>query len=236
MKDREAAANPLGLDPGLQALHNLETVGVQGYEPDGLIFYWNLASERLYGFSAAEALGKNLLDLIVPPDQRGDLREEMRRALESGENPPPRSLRLLRKDGTFIAVQYSLCRVLRENGTPGFVCFDIDLTQNLHAEQRAQEFHAAIEQSASGQFDLILMDVQMPVMDGLECTRRLRANASPNGGKIPILGLTAHASPEDLENCRRAGMDDVLTKPVNPAALAQKIAMLLQSNPSPDNA
>lgn len=61
--------------------------------------------------------------------------------------------------------------------------------------------------------DLVLMDVQMPVMDGLEATRRIREEIS-GGGKIPIVGLTASALKEQVEACRAAGMDDVISKPI----------------------
>jgi CheY-like chemotaxis protein len=57
------------------------------------------------------------------------------------------------------------------------------------------------------------MDVQMPVMDGLEATRRIRADVS-GGGRIPIVGLTASALKEQVEACRAAGMDDVIAKPI----------------------
>jgi CheY-like chemotaxis protein len=61
--------------------------------------------------------------------------------------------------------------------------------------------------------DLVLMDVQMTVMDGLEATRRIREEVS-GGGRIPIVGLTASALKEQVEACRAAGMDDVIAKPI----------------------
>jgi len=61
--------------------------------------------------------------------------------------------------------------------------------------------------------DLVLMDVQMPVMDGLEATRSIRAEV-PGGLRIPIVGLTASAMKEQIEICRAAGMDDVIAKPL----------------------
>ena len=61
--------------------------------------------------------------------------------------------------------------------------------------------------------DLVLMDMQMPVMDGLEATRRIRAEIA-GGGRLPIVGLTANALREQVEACRAAGMDEVIAKPL----------------------
>ncbi|GAB6081871.1 hypothetical protein JCM30471_07850 [Desulfuromonas carbonis] len=83
-------------------------------------------------------------------------------------------------------------------------------------------------------FDLVLMDVQMPELDGLETTRRIRQREGASGGHIPILGLTAHAREEDRENCLAAGMDGYLSKPVDPKTFYQTIESLLQSSQAPE--
>jgi len=72
-------------------------------------------------------------------------------------------------------------------------------------------------------FDLILMDVQMPEMDGLEATAAIRAAETNTGTHIPIIAMTAHAFSEDRERCLAAGMDHVLGKPINLEVLTSTV-------------
>jgi two-component system, cell cycle response regulator DivK len=78
--------------------------------------------------------------------------------------------------------------------------------------------------------DLILMDIKMPQMDGLEATRRLKAN--PGTGCIPVITLTAHAMPEDRTLALAAGADDYESKPVDLNQLLAKIQVLIGSPPA----
>ena len=75
---------------------------------------------------------------------------------------------------------------------------------------------------------MILMDVSMPEMNGLEATGRIREMEEVSGDHVPIIGVTAHALKGDRERCLEAGMDDYLSKPISPKALTQKIARWIE--------
>jgi len=83
----------------------------------------------------------------------------------------------------------------------------------------------AIDFAATESPDLILMDMSLPVIDGWEATRRLKASEATR--QIPIIALTAHAMPEDERKAREAGCDDYDTKPIELARLLGKIDSLL---------
>ncbi|PDX88004.1 hybrid sensor histidine kinase/response regulator [Faecalibacterium prausnitzii] len=86
-----------------------------------------------------------------------------------------------------------------------------------------QELVDAFARVKPGEYDMILMDVQMPVMDGLEATRRIRSSENPLGRVIPILAMTANAFLEDMQKSKEAGMDEHLSKPVDIDALEQTV-------------
>ena len=86
-----------------------------------------------------------------------------------------------------------------------------------------QEIVDAFASVRPGEYDMILMDVQMPVMDGLEATRHIRNGENPLGRTIPILAMTANAFLEDMQKSKEAGMDEHLSKPVDISALEQTV-------------
>jgi signal transduction histidine kinase/AmiR/NasT family two-component response regulator len=86
---------------------------------------------------------------------------------------------------------------------------------------------AAVEAAATGRFGLVLMDVKMPGMDGVEATRRIRSGRAA-GSQVPILALTANADPADAAFYRSCGMNGVVEKPVKPERLLEAMSAVLQ--------
>lgn len=85
-----------------------------------------------------------------------------------------------------------------------------------------------VEMGQTGEYDLILMDMSLPDMDGWEATRRLRA--TDGSGRIPIIALTAHAMAGDREKALEAGCDDYDTKPIELPRLLGKIEALVEGD------
>ena len=121
------------------------------------------------------------------------------------------------------------CRVLLAEDNPVNQMLARKLIEKMGAVVTiADSGAAAVEQLAAHQFDIILMDCQMPILDGYEATRQIRAGvAGAAASSIPIVALTAHALSGDRERCLEAGMDDYLAKPINAAALQSLLERLL---------
>jgi hypothetical protein len=91
----------------------------------------------------------------------------------------------------------------------------------------AENGEQAIEKIRNGNFDLVLMDIQMPVMDGYEATKQIRNNLPPPKNNIPIIAMTAHAMVGESEKCISLGMNDYISKPFNQQDLYNKICSVL---------
>jgi signal transduction histidine kinase/CheY-like chemotaxis protein len=100
------------------------------------------------------------------------------------------------------------------------------LQREGHCVTVVEDGRAVLEALRERTFDLILMDVQMPGMDGLEATLAIRQSEKFSGNHIPIIALTAHAMSQDRERCLNAGMDAYLTKPIRAAALSEELRRL----------
>ncbi len=101
-----------------------------------------------------------------------------------------------------------------------------------HAVMVVDTGKAAVAQLLHSDFDLVLMDVQMPEMDGFEATAAIRGHECTSGKHTRIVAVTAHAMAGDRERCLAAGMDDYLTKPVDLIDLRQVLARSQPAGPS----
>jgi CheY-like chemotaxis protein len=90
-----------------------------------------------------------------------------------------------------------------------------------HVVEVAPSGEAALEKLAGRAFDIVLMDCQMPGLDGFQTTRELRQREALLGRRTSVIAFTANVVQEDLDRCRAAGMDDCLTKPVRLELLRQ---------------
>ncbi len=96
--------------------------------------------------------------------------------------------------------------------------------------ETAEDGVEAVEAARSGRFDLILMDIKMPRMDGMEATRAIRDLEGP-AGRVPIIALTANADPEDAKAYLACGMASVVEKPIKPERLLAAMNAALEGEP-----
>jgi CheY-like chemotaxis protein len=101
------------------------------------------------------------------------------------------------------------------------------LEKRGHHVQVAGDGREALEKLKTADFDLVLMDIQMPVMGGFEATAAAREMEKSTGKHIPIVALTAHAMTGDRERCLAAGMDGYVAKPIRPEELFEQIEALI---------
>lgn len=132
-----------------QLFERVTKLAVQGYGPDGTVRLWNKASEDLYGYSAAEAIGRNLVDLIIPPEAKEYVRSAVRQMVETGAGNHAEEIMLMRKDGSLVPV-FSNHAVIDVHGRgKELYCIDIDLSDLKQAEAAARLRHAALEAAAN---------------------------------------------------------------------------------------
>lgn len=161
---------------------------------------------------------------LTKPVQESELKEALARALEcvcfdKEKKLPQISSRLGNAKGARI--------LLAEDNIVNSTLARKILEKAGHCVTLAENGKIAIELLAKEHFDIILMDISMPEMDGLEATRRIRDMEHEFGGHIPIVAMTAHALKDDREKCLAVGMDAYISKPVNFRELFEVLNLFL---------
>jgi diguanylate cyclase (GGDEF)-like protein/PAS domain S-box-containing protein len=120
-------------------MEQIPGVAVQGYAMDGTVTFWNAAAEHLYGYRAEEALGGNLLELIIPPEMRDGVAQAMQQMAQTREPIPAGELMLQTKSGARVPV-FSSHALLKPPGQPlELFCLDIDLSETKRAQEQVRQ-------------------------------------------------------------------------------------------------
>jgi len=203
--------------PGMDGLEVIQRIRANPMFSGATIMMLTSADQNS---SAARCREMAVESYLVKPIQPAELQMAIRRSLgmmlparvafEPEGQPPARAaaLRILLAEDNPVNQRLAE-RVLQKMG---------------HQVTLASSGTAAVLKWSSGEFDLIFMDVQMPEMDGLEATQAIRLREAATGNHIPIVAMTARAMLGDREACLEAGMDDYISKPMNPKLLEQSIA------------
>jgi PAS domain S-box-containing protein len=157
---------------------------------------------------------------VAKPVARPELHLVLARALQRGSAAAPKGAPAV---ATQLDIQRALDVLLVEDNAINQKLAITLLERWGHQVTVAENGELAIEQVAQHRFDVVLMDMMMPVMDGLEATRLIRAMPAPVG-TVPIVAMTANAMESDRDRCLEAGMNDYISKPIK----AQELQELLQ--------
>jgi PAS domain S-box-containing protein len=167
----------------------------------------------------AELLEAGIVECLTKPVLAGDVVESLLRAFDGGEDARRRTCSDLPvEDDPATGPDRPRLLVVEDNPVNQLVALGILETLG-YAADTADDGVEAVEAWERGGYAGVLMDVQMPRMDGYAATRAIR-DLEPEGERIPVLAMTAAAVEGEREKCLAAGMDDFLTKPVNPDTLA----------------
>jgi CheY-like chemotaxis protein/HPt (histidine-containing phosphotransfer) domain-containing protein len=142
----------------------------------------------------------------------------------SAENLPEAKIAAPEKDSASAGACRSLRVLLAEDNPVNQKLAKRLLEKWGHSCKVADDGLAALEALKSESFDVILMDIQMPELDGLQTTKRIRQEELQTGAHIPIIALTAHTAQNDREICLKAGMDNYVSKPIRQNELIKALA------------
>jgi signal transduction histidine kinase/DNA-binding response OmpR family regulator len=143
-------------------------------------------------------------------------------------------LRILKEGARSRKADFGSLRILLAEDNPvNQTLATVLLTSRGHEVTTAENGLDVLELLKDHEYDLILMDLQMPHMDGLQTSMKVRSLERNTGRRVPIIALTAHVQGDGLERCLAAGMDDYLNKPLNEDELMESIAKVIDNDAPP---
>jgi two-component system sensor histidine kinase/response regulator len=175
--------------------------------------------------ASAAAIAEGLFATLPKPVNPEELRRLVQAGLTGRSCPRPRADRGERRREAGAAP--SLRILLAEDNLINQKVAERMLTQQGYTVGLASDGRQVLKLLEKERFDLVLMDVQMPHMDGFEVTARIRSREKGSGRRLPIIALTAYALKGDRERCLEAGMDGYLAKPLQPDEMFKTITVVL---------
>jgi two-component system sensor histidine kinase/response regulator len=172
---------------------------------------------------------------LLKPVQQDDLLETIYRVMSRPQGSFPRwasSMSRPQAITTPVPAAIPLQIVVAEDNDLSAQVLEQSLVRQGHRVRLASTGREALALAVHGGFDLLLLDVHMPELDGFQVVQAIRQRESIEGGHLPIIALTARSRKEDRERCLAAGMDDFQTKPIRPAELLAAIDRVLRSKSS----
>jgi CheY-like chemotaxis protein/HPt (histidine-containing phosphotransfer) domain-containing protein len=169
---------------------------------------------------------------LVKPILEAELQAAILTALGHGAEASNQQATLVTR-GTHRSSARGLHILLAEDNRVNQVLAVRILQKSEHSVTAVSNGREVLAKLEAGDFQLILMDVQMPEMDGLETTRAIRAKEAATGRHVPIIALTAYAMKGDRERCLAAGMDGYVAKPIQPGELSEAIEQLVRHPDTP---
>jgi CheY-like chemotaxis protein len=159
---------------------------------------------------------------VLRKDEGGRVKDEKEKAPPFGSSviPHPSS--------------FPLCILVAEDNEFNAQLLEQLLVRRGHRVRLANNGREALSLAAEGAFDLLLLDVHMPELDGFQVVQAVRESERAAGGHLPVIALTARSRKEDRERCLAAGMDDFLAKPIQAASLWAAIDRLVAARPPAD--
>jgi two-component system, sensor histidine kinase and response regulator len=223
LEDAAAAGDPYAvviLDEQMPGMGGIEVIErIRAHERlRGATILMLTSSDQSSSAARCHDLGVN--NYLIKPVKPAELLVMIRRAVGARrpQTPVRRAAAATPKGGKSLSILVAEDNLVNQKVTVGM------LERLGHRAIVASDGGEAVAKWTEGAIDLILMDVQMPKVDGFDATKRIRNLERADGPRVPIIAMTAHAMTGDRERCLEAGMDDYVSKPVNRAMLEQALA------------